>query len=317
MSFLKYKDLIEEGDTVIIYLNASSLYAIEIVNGKVFQTSYGALKHNDLIGHKYGTVAKCTKGYVHVLFPTPELWTLTLPHRTQIIYTPDISMIIMQLDLQPGYVVCEAGTGSGSLSHAFIRVLAPHGHLNTYDFHEGRAKTAREEFEKHQLQDMVTVRHRDVVENGFLEEGTADAIFLDLPLPWKVIPKVVKSLKKNNISRLVSFSPCIEQVQRTTEALTECGFSNVSTLECLSRPYDVKMVSIPFLESGSTNQNSVEEEEENESASPRSKKRQGSKTSASLHPSDWAAFPSHQAPGHTGYLTVATLVGCKITSKSQ
>lgn len=50
-----------------------------------------------------------SKGWGHVLQPTPELWTLTLPHRTQIIYTPDISMIIMQLDLVPGSVVIEAG----------------------------------------------------------------------------------------------------------------------------------------------------------------------------------------------------------------
>ncbi|RXG61073.1 hypothetical protein Avbf_18213, partial [Armadillidium vulgare] len=32
-----------------------------------------------------------TRGYAYVLYPTPELWTLTLPHRTQILYTPDIS----------------------------------------------------------------------------------------------------------------------------------------------------------------------------------------------------------------------------------
>lgn len=50
-----------------------------------------------------------SKGWGHVLQPTPELWSLTLPHRTQIIYTPDISMILLQLDLVPGSIVIEAG----------------------------------------------------------------------------------------------------------------------------------------------------------------------------------------------------------------
>jgi tRNA A58 N-methylase Trm61 len=38
------------------------------------------------------------------------------------------------------------GTGSGSLSHAFVRAVQPTGHLYTFDFHEQRADIAREEF---------------------------------------------------------------------------------------------------------------------------------------------------------------------------
>lgn len=49
------------------------------------------------------------KGWVLVLHPTPELWTVALPHRTQIIYSTDISIITMQLELRPGSVVCECG----------------------------------------------------------------------------------------------------------------------------------------------------------------------------------------------------------------
>ncbi len=73
----------------------------------------------------------------------------TLPHRTQVIYATDISMILMQLELGPGSVVIESGTGSGSLSHSLIRTVAPHGHLHTYDVHKERVELAEKEFKAH------------------------------------------------------------------------------------------------------------------------------------------------------------------------
>lgn len=92
-----------------------------------------------------------------MLQPTPDLWTQCLPHRTQIIYTPDISMIIFQLEIKPGSIIIESGTGSGSLSHSFLRAIKPLGHLHTFDFHEQRCDIARQEFVSHGLGDFVTV----------------------------------------------------------------------------------------------------------------------------------------------------------------
>lgn len=65
MSFAAPKTIIEENDTVILYLTVQSMHAIDVVpfikNKKeelienVFQTSFGALKVKDLIGEKYGS----------------------------------------------------------------------------------------------------------------------------------------------------------------------------------------------------------------------------------------------------------------------
>lgn len=64
MSFRNYKDKIDEGDTVILYLS-NNVHAIdvkpEIKNKKgemvenVFQTTFGALKVKNLIGVEYGS----------------------------------------------------------------------------------------------------------------------------------------------------------------------------------------------------------------------------------------------------------------------
>lgn len=65
MSFIKHKDFIEDGDTVILYLTVFNMHSIEArteIKNKlgemvenVFQTTYGALKVKDIIGTKYGT----------------------------------------------------------------------------------------------------------------------------------------------------------------------------------------------------------------------------------------------------------------------
>ena len=109
MSFATYKKRIDDGDTVILYFGFDNMHQIRIQRGNVHQSKYGALKHDDLIGKPFGMKVHCSKGWLYVLYPTPELWTLTLPHRTQILYSSDISMVTLQLDLKPGSVVIESG----------------------------------------------------------------------------------------------------------------------------------------------------------------------------------------------------------------
>ena len=53
--------------------------------------------------------SKNRRGWVYILHPTPELWTVTLPHRTQILYSTDISLITLELELKPGSIVVESG----------------------------------------------------------------------------------------------------------------------------------------------------------------------------------------------------------------
>ncbi|XP_038075281.1 tRNA (adenine(58)-N(1))-methyltransferase catalytic subunit TRMT61A-like [Patiria miniata] len=247
MGFLGYSDVICDGDKAIVYLGYNSMMSLKLSHGTVTQTKRGALRHSDIIGKKYGCRLSTLsdKGYVHLLQPTPELWTLNLPHRTQILYFADISLITLQLELKPGSVVVESGTGSGSVSHAFARTIAPNGHLHTFEFHEQRAVKAREDFKDHGISHLVTVAHRDVLEHGFGIDFTVDAVFLDLPCPWRAVSHAKKILKTSG-GKICSFSPCIEQVQRTCEELGSLGFSDISTFECLQRNYEHRTVILPY-----------------------------------------------------------------------
>jgi tRNA (adenine57-N1/adenine58-N1)-methyltransferase len=148
MSFCKQNIEIGENDTVIMYMTFNEMRPTVIKRGSMFHSKYGSVKHVDLIGKKFGSrVVTNSGGRIYALQPTPELWTLCLPHRTQIIYTPNISMITLELEIKPGSIVIESGTGSASLSHALVRTIFPTGHLHTFEFHSERADTARKEFQ--------------------------------------------------------------------------------------------------------------------------------------------------------------------------
>lgn len=309
MSFKQTKLSVDEGDVIILYFGPTNMHSIEvkrqITNKKgelvdnTFQTTYGALKVIDLVGKEYGSKVQLTKGFGYVLQPTPELWTLTLPHRTQIIYTADISLIIHLLDLRPGSVVIESGTGSGSLSHALIRTVRPSGHLYTFDFHENRVNVARDEFQVHGLDEFVTVGLRDVCSEGFGDDlkNKADAIFLDLPHPWKTIDFAVDALKESG-GKLCSFSPCIEQVQRTCEKLAATGFEDIKTYENLQTELQVHYKSIPILDLESLK----DEEINGEPAKKKGKSKIKQDENKILTVSEPKTLP-----GHTGYITIATL----------
>ena len=54
-------------------------------------------------------------------------------------------------------MICESGTGSGSLSHAIALTVAPSGHLYTHDIDETRTSKVQEEFQ-------VRTKHKYFVE---------------------------------------------------------------------------------------------------------------------------------------------------------
>ncbi|KAL2010466.1 hypothetical protein VTN00DRAFT_6273 [Thermoascus crustaceus] len=208
-----------------------------------------------------------SSGFLHLLAPTPESWTASLPHRTQVVYTPDYSYILHRLRVRPGSTIIEAGAGSGSFTHAAVRAVfngypsaaeadaaaAPPaakkrrlGKVCSFEFHAQRVAKVQEEVHQHGLDGLVEVTHRDVYNDGFLlgdpKTGTspkANAVFLDLPAPWLALKHLVRDPPPGSESPLdpsspvyiCTFSPCIEQVQRTISALRQLGWLNISMVE--------------------------------------------------------------------------------------
>ncbi|KAE8672438.1 tRNA (adenine(58)-N(1))-methyltransferase catalytic subunit TRMT61A [Hibiscus syriacus] len=141
---ISFNRCIREGDLVIVYEKHDTMKAVKVCENSVLQNRFGVFKHLDWIGKPFGSKVFSNKGgFVYLLAPTPELWTLVLSHMTQILYIADIGFVVMYLEVVPGCLVLESGTGSGSLTTSFARAVAPTGHVYTFDFHEQRAASAR------------------------------------------------------------------------------------------------------------------------------------------------------------------------------
>jgi tRNA (adenine57-N1/adenine58-N1)-methyltransferase len=226
-----------------------------------------------------------SSGFIHLLPPTPENWTSSLPHRTQVVYTPDYSYILHRLRARPGTSIIEAGAGSGSFTHASARAVYSGypeiGEVNgplrkkrklgkvwSFEFHEQRHEKLQKEIQGHGLEGIVQITHRDVCEDGFLVDGAspnAEAVFLDLPAPWLALPHLSRSPPPNStnetpapngsvetpkpfispLSRtapihMCTFSPCIEQVQRTVSTMRQLGWVDIEMVELSQKRFEIR-----------------------------------------------------------------------------
>ena len=268
--------IIAPNSLVVIFESFDSLSFTYATPGQAFSNRNGHFAHDDFIGKPYGCKIRSRSsgglGYVYLLRPTPELWTRSLPHRTQIIHELDAAVIVCQLNLRPNCVVCESGTGSGSMSHSILRTIAPRGKLHTYEFNKARVLQARDDFQKNGVSHLVDVHWRDVCgkedaigggsgtnliaattndpenqsrieKGGFgLGPAKAHAIFLDLPEPWLAVPHAAHTIVPGG--RLGSYSPCIEQSQKLIAAIKEHGFHSVRTIEVRLREHHVDEIEL-------------------------------------------------------------------------
>ncbi|TDH67723.1 hypothetical protein CCR75_001949 [Bremia lactucae] len=246
--------LISEGSLIILFETHNSLTYCYAKRDAIYQNRHGAFYHNDMIGQPFGSKIisrkKNARGYLILLAPTPELWSRALRHRTQIVFTLDASAIQFAAALRSGSRVVESGTGSGALTSSFARTVAPHGHVFTYEFNAHRADIARDEFHRNGLESIVTVECRDACEQGFSVEleGSIDLVFLDLPCPWKAVDHAAKLLKQGGF--FASYSPCIEQVQKTCDALRIANFELIRTIETRLVPYNSRRIDLPVPDFG-------------------------------------------------------------------
>ena len=229
--------IINEGDDILLYLNPRTTYLVRVEKGKSFHTHKGFVQLDGLIGKEYGTRTESSMGVQFVaLKPTVRDYVFKMSRRTQINYPKDIALIVMFSGIGSGSRVVEAGTGTGALTSVLAFYVRPAGHVYSYEVRQEFLDAALKNLERAKVSEYVDLKNKDIT--GGIDETDVDAVVLDLATPWLVIPHAYSALKGSG--SLVSFSPTIDQVLKSVEALRENGFVDIETVECLMRRMQVE-----------------------------------------------------------------------------
>jgi tRNA (adenine57-N1/adenine58-N1)-methyltransferase len=210
---------------------------VKVEAGKSFHTHKGYVKLDDLIGKEYGSkIASSLNIEFTVMKPLLTDFIMKSARQTQINYPKDAALIVMFSNISPGSRVVEAGTGTGALTTALAHYVRPNGKIYSYDIREEFQKTAKKNLSRAGLTDFVELKIKDITAG--IDETCVDSVILDMAVPWLAVPHAYEALAP--CGTIVSFSPTIDQVVKTVEALKENGFVNVETVECLMRGMQVE-----------------------------------------------------------------------------
>jgi tRNA (adenine57-N1/adenine58-N1)-methyltransferase catalytic subunit len=226
------------GERILMVDAKGRQYLVTLVEGGALHTHAGVASHDEVIGREEGVTVRSSGGARYTaLRPTLTDTVLRMPRGAQVIYPKDLGPIMVLADVHPGVRVLESGVGSGALSMTMVRAGADVvGYEIRADFAARARRNVADLVGEAAAAERYRVEERDVYEG--IDERGFDAVVLDLPEPWRVVPHAEKALRGGGT--LVSYSPSVVQVARTRQALADSDFELAQTVEVLQRTWHVE-----------------------------------------------------------------------------
>ena len=236
------------GDRVQLTGPKGKLNTITLVDGGIFGTHRGDLKHDIIIGQSEGSVITTSAGVEYLAFrPLLSDFVLSMPRGAAIIYPKDSALIVTYGDIFPGATVVEAGVGSGALSLYLLRAIGAAGKLFSFE--------RRQEF--------ASIAEANVVTNfgakpagwsitiGDLQEqlpktvkpGSVDRVILDMLAPWECVEEAATALTPGGL--FIGYVATVTQLSRLTEELRASGhFNEPEAFESMTRDWHLQGLAV-------------------------------------------------------------------------
>ena len=227
---------LREGEVVVLRQREGISYLIALKPEPTTIEGAGVVDLRPLIGAAPGTVLAWAGASFRATRPTlPDLLG-HLRRKAQIVTPKDAMYLLYLAGVGPGGHVAEAGSGSGALTTVLAYAVGPEGRVDSFDRRAEFLEVARRNVVAAGCAERVEFHERDVQATG-IDGGPFDAVVLDLPEPWSVLPSARDCLGAGG--RVAVYTPTYNQLERTVRALRAEHFEEVRSLELLERALHV------------------------------------------------------------------------------
>lgn len=227
---------LREGEVVVLRGPGGMSVLLELRPGTTEIPGRGVVDLSRTIGQAAGTDLAWAGATYQVDRPGLADFLAHLRRRAQIVTPKDAMYLLYLAGVGPGSHVAEAGSGSGALTTVLAYAVGESGRVESFERREDFLDVAQQNVASAGLSGRVRFHRGDVASDG-LGTGPFDAVVLDLPEPWSVLPHAKRSLRAGG--RLATYTPTYNQLERTVRALREHGFQDVRSLELIERELHV------------------------------------------------------------------------------
>jgi len=228
------------GEPCLLYDAKGRTYLIRLEEGSEFQYHRGVVAHDAIIGQPEGCFVPASLGSKLVAMrPRLADYTLKMPRGAAVVYPKDSAAMLMWADIYPGAVVLEAGTGSGALTLALLRVVGDRGKVVSVERRDDHAAIAEERIAGF----LGEVPRNLELRVGEVEDSFADVkpdrVVLDMPEPWHSVEPAIEHLRPGGV--FACYLPTVPQVQEVRSALARSNaFIETTTFEILMREWTIE-----------------------------------------------------------------------------
>jgi tRNA (adenine57-N1/adenine58-N1)-methyltransferase len=226
--------LAQEDDLVLLISARGKRFIIRLSAGASQHTHRGVIQHDELIGQPLGRRIRSHLGeWFLALEPSTHDLMMNVRRHTQVIYPKEAGYVLLKMNLYSGQKVIEAGSGSGALTLALVRAVAPEGRVYSYESRPEMQRNALRNLKRVSLSDYVEFKTRDIAE-GF-DEVDVDALFLDVRTPWDYLEQTRQALRSGGF--FGALLPTTNQVSDLVAGLQNRNFGDIEVEELLLRSY--------------------------------------------------------------------------------